>query len=127
MKGILDIVSVQSRMKMMEKRSNKISAIGIFMHNTIIINDHTIEWVDTKEFNLADFAKIIGIYENHTVKAKITLEIVEEPCELCKKPTTGDKICRNCGKVVCDDCAKTDLGDRYCPFCFNLKTQPTTL
>jgi formylmethanofuran dehydrogenase subunit E len=109
---------------MMNRKSNRITAIGILTYNTIMINDEAIEWIDAKEFSLATLAQALGIYANHKVKAKITIEVVEEPCELCGKPTTGDKICEKCGKIVCDNCAKTDLEDRYCPFCFNLVKQP---
>lgn len=110
----------------MEKKNNKIVAIGVFTRNTMMINDHAVEWIDAKDFCLADLAKIIGIDEDHKVKAKITLEVVEEPCEICGKPTTGDKLCRECGKLVCDVCSKTDLTGRYCPFCFGAKNQLTT-
>jgi formylmethanofuran dehydrogenase subunit E len=66
----------------------------------------------------AYLAESIGIDENHTVKAKITLEVVEEPCGLCGELATGDQICQKCGKLVCDKCAKTDSSGRYCPKCF---------
>jgi formylmethanofuran dehydrogenase subunit E len=112
----------------LEKKNRKITAIGIFAYNALIIDDHTIEWIDAKEFNLADLAKIIGIKENQRAKAKITLELVEEPCEICGKLTTGDNLCDECGKMVCEDCAKTNSLNKYCPICFDLadKTKVTS-
>jgi formylmethanofuran dehydrogenase subunit E len=110
---------------MLKEKKKKISATGIFCCNMMVIDDTTIEWIDAKEFNLADLAKVIGIDHEHKAKATITIEIVEQPCELCGKLTTGDKICRECGKMICDECAKTDAhDDRYCPICFDLKTLP---
>ncbi len=107
---------------MITEKKKKISATGILSCNLLVINDTTIEWVDAKEFNLADLAKAIGINHEHKAKAMITIEIVEQPCELCGKITTGDKICQECGKMICDDCAKIDAaGNRYCPICFDLK------
>jgi len=67
----------------------------------------------------AHLAESIGIDEDHAVKAKITLEVVEEPCELCGEPSTGHQICQKCGKLVCDKCAKTYSKGRYCPKCFD--------
>jgi len=120
LKGNIFFIGVGSNM--MKEKKKKISAIGIFTHNLINIDDHTVEWIDAKEFSLAELGKVIGIDENHNVKAKITLEVVEEPCELCGELTTGDKICANCGKIVCDRCARKDkTGTRYCPICFELK------
>jgi formylmethanofuran dehydrogenase subunit E len=108
---------------MFKEKKKKISATGIFSCNIMVIDDTTLQWIDAKEFNLADLAKAIGIDHEHKAKATITIEIVEQPCELCGKITTGDKICENCGKLVCDGCAKTDSnGNRYCPICFDLKT-----
>ena len=114
-------------MQMLKDKNKKISAIGIFTCNLMIINDHTIEWIDAKDFCLADLAKLIGIDENNQVKIKVTLEVVEEPCELCGKLTTGDRLCIKCGKVICDECAKTDATGRYYPTCYNLKKQPIKL
>jgi formylmethanofuran dehydrogenase subunit E len=108
---------------MFKEKKKKISATGIFSCNIMVIDDATLQWIDAKEFSLADLAKAIGIDHEHKAKATITIEIVEQPCELCGKITTGDKICENCGKLVCDGCAKTDSnGNRYCPICFDLKT-----
>jgi len=98
---------------MSKKESSKISVTGIFRHDLAGVDVCTAKWVDP-----AYLAKSIGIDENHTVKAKITLEIVKEPCELCGSFATGDQICQNCGKLVCDKCAKTDSAKRYCPTCF---------
>jgi len=108
---------------MLKEKKKKISAIGIFTHNLLVIDDHAIEWIDAKDFCLADLAKLIGIHENNQVKITITLEVVEEPCELCGKLTTGDKLCIKCGKVICDKCAKIDPTGRYCPTCFDLEKQ----
>jgi hypothetical protein len=77
--------------------------------------------VDADTSKLVDpayLAESIGIDENHTVKAKITLEVVEEPCEVCGKLATGDQICQICGKLVCDKCARIDSRGRCCPKCF---------
>jgi rRNA maturation endonuclease Nob1 len=101
----------------------KISATGILTCNMIAINDHTIEWIEAADFSLAALAKSIGIDHNHKAKATVTIEFVEEPCMLCGKPTTGDKICQNCGKPVCDECAETENPERYCPLCQVLKQQ----
>ena len=117
----------QSRMPMLSKKK-KIAATGILTCNLIVINDHTIEWLEAKDFNLAALANGVGINREHKVKATITLELVEEPCIICGKPTTGDKICQNCGKPICDECAKTEQPERYCPACQVLKelNQPIT-
>lgn len=98
---------------MTRKKSSKACIIGIFRHDLVGVDVCTSKVVDP-----ACLAKSIGIDENHSVKAKITLEIVEEPCELCGKLATGDQICQECGKLVCDQCAKTDSTKRYCPACF---------
>jgi formylmethanofuran dehydrogenase subunit E len=111
---------------MLGKKSSRIAATGIFTLNTIMINDHAVQWIDTEEFNLADLGKILGIDGEHKIKAKITLEIVEEPCDICHKPTTGDKLCEKCGRPICDECAKTNPTGRYCPICFDLLEQDTT-
>jgi len=66
------------------EKKQKISATGILTCNIITINDSTIEWLDAKDFNLANLAKTIGIDVNHKAKATITIEIVEQPCELWK-------------------------------------------
>lgn len=106
---------------MMKEKKREISAIGIFTRNLLVIDDQTLEWIDAKDFCLADLAKLVGIDENNRVKIKVTLEVVEEPCELCGKLTTGDKLCIKCGKVICDECAKIDATGRYCPICFDLE------
>jgi len=110
------------------EKKKKITATGIFTCNLIIINDHTVEWLEAKDFNLAALSKGIGVNHEHSVKATITLELVEEPCIICGKLTTGDMICQNCGKPVCDECAKTETAERYCPVCQVLKqpSQPVT-
>jgi len=110
----------------MIKKNQKISAIGTLHYNIIKIDDEVIEWLDAKEFSLAALGKIIGVDEEHEVKARITFEIVQEPCEICGKITTGDKLCDECAKIICDKCAKTNAAGRYCPTCFNLKSQPST-
>jgi len=107
---------------MLKQKDKKYAFVGILTYNTIVINDSSVEWIDGKDFSLASVAKLVGVDVNRNVKLKITLEVIEEPCELCGKITTGDKICQECGKMVCDECAKIDTaGDRYCPICFNLK------
>jgi len=103
-----------------EKRK-KITATGILKCNIIILNDHTVEWLEAADFNLPALAKSIGIDHEHKAKATITMELVEEPCIICGKPTIGDKICQNCGKSICDECAKTEEGERYCPICQVIK------
>lgn len=111
---------------MLKEKPRRICAIGIFSRNLMVIDDQTLVWIDAKDFNLADLAKLIGIDEYRKVKAKITLEIVEEPCEVCGKLTSGDKLCEKCGKVICDRCAKTDIASRYCQICFRLKDSITS-
>ncbi|MEM3698033.1 MAG: zinc finger, RING-type domain-containing protein [Candidatus Bathyarchaeia archaeon] len=111
---------------MMFRERKKICATGIFTLNVLVINDENLEWIDAVDFNLPAVVKGIGVDIGHKVKATITMELVEEPCIICGKPTTGDKICQNCGKVICDECAKTEQLNRYCPICQVLKqtTQP---
>ncbi len=93
-----------------------VSVIGIFKSDLTGVNVQTYELID-----IAFLARSIGIQENRKVKAKLTLEVVEEPCELCEKPATGDQLCQKCGKIVCDECAKADPTGRYCPACFGLR------
>ncbi len=107
---------------MLKQKDKKYCVLGVLTYNTMVINDSAIEWIDGKDFSLASIAKLLGLNENKNVKVKITLEVAEEPCELCGKATTGDKICQNCGKMICDECARTDAtGDRCCPVCYDLK------
>jgi hypothetical protein len=110
---------------MINEKKQKISAIGTLSNNIMRIDDNIIEWVDAAEFSLAALAKLIGIVEGRKVKARITLEIVQEPCEICGKITTGDKLCTRCSKILCDSCAKTDPTGRYCPSCFEIKSLKT--
>jgi len=112
--------------ELFREKNRRISAVGTFTQNVMTIDDETIEWIDSKEFNLADLARIVGIDSDHNVRIKITLEVVTEPCEICGKPITGDKVCSHCGKMICDECAKNDLGDRYCPICHDLRKLPQT-
>jgi len=105
----------------------KITAIGIFKQSVIAVNDHTIEWIDARDWRLADLAKAIGIDLEHSVKAQITLQVVEGPCEICGNPTTGDKLCEKCGKMICDNCSQMDSTDRYCPQCFSTVTNPAAI
>lgn len=107
-----------------ENKRKKISATGILGCNLIAIDDCTIEWLDAEEFNLSTLAKIIGIDIEHKAKARVTIEIMEEPCEFCGKLARGNKLCIQCGKLICDDCAKTDATGRYCAICFDLKSLP---
>ena len=109
---------------MLKYKKKKVSATVILGCNIITINDDTIEWLDAKGLNLADLAKAIGIDVDYKAKATVTIEVVEQPCELCGKLTTEGKLCEQCGKLLCDGCAKTDPPGRYCPICFNLKNQP---
>jgi hypothetical protein len=105
----------------MFSKKKKISATGIFTCNIIVINGDTVEWLEAEDFNLPALVKSMGIDQEHKVRATINLELVEEPCIMCGKPTTGDKICQNCGKPICDECAETDNPERYCPVCKILK------
>jgi hypothetical protein len=109
-----------------KEKNRKISAVGTFRQNLITIDDETIEWIEAKEFNLADLAKIVGLNPDRNVRMKISLEVVTEPCEICGKLTTGDKVCAQCGRMICDECARIDLEDRYCPVCLDLKKLPQT-
>jgi hypothetical protein len=106
---------------MLPEKKKKITATGILTSNIITIDDHTIEWLEAKDFNLVALTNGVGINHEHKVKATITIELVEEPCMICGKPTPGDKICQNCGKPICDTCAKTEEPERYCPICQVLK------
>lgn len=106
--------SSESEEPMKGKKKKEVSITGIFRHDLAGIDVYTSKWVDPDYL-----AKSIGIDKNHMVKAKITLEVVEEPCEFCGKSTTGEKICQKCGKLVCDKCAKIDHKGRYCPICFD--------
>jgi hypothetical protein len=96
------------------KERGKVSVTGIFGTGLIGVATNSSELVDP-----ANLAKSIGIDENHTVKARITIEIVEEPCVVCRETATGAQICQKCGKPVCDKCAKADSKGRYCPKCFS--------
>ncbi|HVP17258.1 MAG TPA: hypothetical protein VMT42_07815 [candidate division Zixibacteria bacterium] len=98
---------------MSRKKKCQVSIIGIFKPGLVGIDTRTSESIDP-----AHLAESIGINENHTVKAKITIEVVEGPCEQCGELATGHQLCQKCGKLVCDKCAKTDSGGRYCPKCF---------
>jgi len=99
----------------------KISATGTFRLNVIVVDDSSLEWLDAMDFNLPALAKGIGIDIDRKVRATITLELTEEPCVICGKPTAGDKICQNCGKPICDVCAETEEPERYCPICKVIK------
>jgi hypothetical protein len=94
------------------KKKSQVCVTGIFKAGLVGVDTHTSKLVDP-----ARLAESIGIEENHAVKAKITLEVVEGPCELCGEPATGHQICQKCGKLVCDKCAKKDSSGRYCPKC----------
>jgi hypothetical protein len=96
-----------------EKR-NKVTVTGIFRHDLSGIDLLTSKWVDPNHM-----AKDVGIDENHTVRARITVEVIEGQCELCGTPATGYQTCQRCGILVCDKCAKTYLARRYCPTCFD--------
>jgi len=109
------------------EKKRRISATATLSCNTMSINDHKIEWIEAKDFYLVDLAKAVGIDNEHKAKAIITIEIVEQPCELCGKPTSGEKFCDHCDKLIYDSCAKTGATGRYCPICFDLKKQPPEL
>lgn len=112
---------------MLSEKKKKIAATGILTSNLIVMNEHTIEWLQATDFNLMALANGVGINHEHKVKATITIELVEEPCMICGKPTAGDKICQNCGKPICDECAKTEEPERYCPVCQVIKQQNQTI
>jgi hypothetical protein len=99
---------------MSKKKKSQVSVTGIFRHGLVGVDSGTSRLIDP-----VYLAQSIGIDENNIVKAKITLEVVEEPCELCGEPATGDQICQKCGKLVCDKCAIRDSKGRYCPTCFD--------
>jgi len=94
-------------------KKGRVCVTGIFKPGLVGVDTHTSKLVDP-----ARLAESIGIEENHAVKAKITLEVVEGPCELCGEPATGHQICQKCGKLVCDKCANRYSSERYCPKCF---------
>ena len=98
---------------MSHKKKCQVSVIGIFRPGLVGTDTHTSELIDPVQL-----AESIGINENHPVKAKITIEVVEGPCEQCGELATGHQICQKCGKLVCDKCAKTDSDGRYCQKCF---------
>jgi ribosomal protein L32 len=111
----------------LEKKNNKITATGILGCNVMSIDDNAVEWLDARDFSIAALAGTIGINLEHKAKASITLEIVEQPCELCGQLATGHQLCDECGKVICDNCSKSDAAGRYCPVCFDLRKKPETL
>jgi len=102
-------------------KKSKVEDVGVLRCCIISANDEHIEWIDAKEFSLAGLASEIGVDIDHEVKAKVTFEVVQEPCLFCGRPTSGDKLCERCHVVVCDGCAKTDLIGRYCSSCFYKK------
>jgi formylmethanofuran dehydrogenase subunit E len=106
---------------MLNEKKRRISAIGILTHNIIAIDHQIVEWVDLKDTSLAALAKVIGVDSEHMEKVNITIEVVEQSCELCGAIATGDQLCQTCGKLVCDKCAKIDATGRYCPICFDLR------
>jgi len=112
----------------MSREKKKICATGIFTINVVAVDDNGYEWLHAVDFNLPAIVRGIGVDIGNKVKATITMELVEEPCLICSKPTTGDKICQNCGKPICDECAKTEELQRYCPICQVLKQpdEPST-
>jgi hypothetical protein len=110
---------------MFTEKKKKISATGVLNCNLISLDNNMITWIEGRDFDLVALANGIGINHEHSCKATITIELVEEPCIICGKPTIGDKICQNCGKPICDECAKTENIERYCPVCKLLK-QPNT-
>ena len=99
---------------MPRSKKSAIWVTGIFRVGFVGVNTDNSKLTDPVQL-----AKSIGIDENNVVKAKITIEVMEEPCAFCGKLITGDHKCQKCGKQVCDECAKTDSKGRYCPKCFD--------
>jgi hypothetical protein len=97
----------------------KSEATGVLSHNLIVIDDTTHEWIDSEDFSFAELAREIGVNINHKVKAKVTFEVVLEPCLFCGQPTVGSNLCEECQVIVCESCIKTSKGRRLCPKCFN--------
>jgi len=106
---------------MLPDKKKKIQATGVLTLNILSIDGNILEWLEATDFNLSALAKGVGIDHEHKAKATITIELVEEPCAICGKPTLGDKICQNCGKIICDQCAETTEDERYCPVCKVIK------
>lgn len=104
---------------MPDEKKNKVTVTGTFRHDLTGVDLYTSKWVEPSYL-----ANNVGIDENHTVRVRITLEVIEEPCELCGKPATGYQICQRCGMLVCDKCARKDLTRRYCPTCFDRIKSP---
>lgn len=96
-----------------KRKRKESSATGILRRDLNGFDPSTSKWIDPE-----NVARGVGIDEDHVVKARLTLEVVEEPCELCGKRAFGDQICQKCGKVLCDGCARTVGNKRYCPACF---------
>lgn len=107
-----------------DSKKNKISAISVLRINLIVVDDHSLEWLEAKDFNIAALAKAIGIDVEHKAKAKITVEIIEEPCKICGKMTKGDSLCERCDEVICDQCAKANPKGKYCPICSDIENSP---
>jgi len=103
----------------------KAEATGVLRYNLMVIDDTTREWIDSPDFTFAKLAREIGVGMNRNVKAKVTLELVLEPCLFCGAPTTGDHLCEECQIILCEKCAKTHQGKRLCPKCYNKQTQTT--
>jgi len=111
----------------MSTKRGPVTAILTLTYNVTMIDDDAHEWINAKEHSLASLAKVIGLDENHNIKAKISFELTEEPCIICQQPTTGDKICQNCGRPICDQHAqKDDAGTRYCSICYIARATPNT-
>jgi formylmethanofuran dehydrogenase subunit E len=100
------------------KRKSSFCVTGIFTQGLKGIEAKTSRKLDPE-----CLAEAIGINENHPVKAKITIEVVQEPCELCGEPATGHQVCHKCGKLICDKCASNYCQGRYCPKCYGEKTR----
>jgi hypothetical protein len=112
---------------MLSQKCKKITAIGTFMRNVIMIDDLAVEWIDAKEFNTADLAKILGLDEDRKIKARITFEVVNDQCKECHQPASGDQLCDICGEPICDTCAVIDATGRYCSICHDLKNKSSPI
>ena len=77
---------------MPRSKKSAIWVTGIFRVGFVGVNTDNSKLTDPVQL-----AKSIGIDENNAVKAKITIEVMEEPCAFCGKLITGDHKCQKCG------------------------------
>lgn len=115
-KKFLSHFGVEYKMKLTAEET------GILKLNIIMVDDTTYQWIDSNDFDIVELAKQLGLDINKRIKAKITLQLVLEPCFFCERPTTGDKLCDRCEAAVCDKCAKIlkikEIEKRLCPLCY---------